>query len=133
MQVIQRAAANINELLATKAYRACSQRGADMGRPNHFGTPTKLYLQHVRFGVNDPYDAGGAYWGFPANLWCAHNVRAKSQLTLTEPRPGEVNAGGIDDVTMVFVRANSRTLAKQAVLACIELSWADKHGWSFYR
>lgn len=48
-----------------------SQYGAPMGRhsyaPRNFVDATRLYAQHQ--GGRDGYDRGGAYWGFPVNVW----------------------------------------------------------------
>jgi hypothetical protein len=105
---------DINIILAMKCHKACGPRGADMGRPNKIGEPQRLYLQRVRFGVNDPYDRGGAYWGFPADLWCAF-------------------AGNAEDVidTMIFVRAGDRKAAKTAVLEVIDQRTGDTEPWGF--
>ena len=61
-----------------------SKYGAPMGRRSDkvFG---KVHLERVPF-VDGDYDQGGAYWGGPANLWCAwneggaHYVRAPNRL-----------------------------------------------------
>lgn len=91
---------NINKILATTAFNACNSRGSNMGRRNYVGKAAKLYVQRVRF-CDGCYDVGGAYWGLPADLWCA----------FTE-----------DLETMVFVRADSRKDAKTKALGYI----ADK-------
>ncbi len=54
-------------------HRVC--RGACMGRPTRLPqcpetASPKLYLRRLRF-VDGCYDQGGAYWGFPANLYRA--------------------------------------------------------------
>jgi hypothetical protein len=50
--------------------------GARMGRsnmlPENPEAPVRLSLAHVPF-YDGVYDKGGAYWGSPANLWCAWN------------------------------------------------------------
>lgn len=103
---------NINEILARPANKACSIRGADMGRPCwKQGKPERLHLQRLRF-VDGDYDTGGAYWGSPANVWCAF-----SPDTTQNEHP-----------IRVFVRANSRQEAKNNVL---ELLPGD--GWTFFR
>lgn len=64
--------------------------GAPMGRPewtNDFTKPCRCFK--VKF-VDGDYDEGGAYWGGPADLYCATN--------------GE----GVQ----VFMRADSRRMAK---------------------
>ena len=91
---------NINTHL--KADNACSMYGANMGRRDWSvdrKTPCKFYLQRVRF-VDRVYDLGGAYWGAPADLWCAW-----------DPDPV-----GCDDQARMFVRAISREAAKAYVL-----------------
>ena len=69
--------------------------GSMMGRaqifPDDREAPQKLHLRRVPF-VDQCYDRGGAYWGAPANLWCAWN-----------------------DECEFFVRSNSRHEAKQEV------------------
>jgi hypothetical protein len=107
---------SIDTILRMPIHKACGPRGADMGRPNLIGEPGLLYLQHVTFGANDPYDPGGAYWGFPCDLWCAF-------------------AGDDKDViaTMIFVRANKRQDAKTKVLDLIYERTGDREGWKFRR
>jgi hypothetical protein len=47
--------------------------GAPMGRHSHPGFPatwtpsTRLCARHQ--GGSDGYDRGGAYWGYPSNVW----------------------------------------------------------------
>jgi hypothetical protein len=69
--------------------------GAYMGRPDMLPddqlAPIKLHLRRVPF-VDSCYDQGGAYWGCPANLWCAWS-------------------GAVE----VYVRADSRQAAKEMV------------------
>jgi len=69
--------------------RVCT--GSQMGRSNILPASThpKLHLRHVPF-VDHCYDRGGAYWGSPANLFCAWD-----------------NEG-----TQLFLRATSRENAK---------------------
>lgn len=73
----------------------CS-RGAPMGRPcdapgNFVDAPdAKLYARHL--GGGDGYDRGGAYWGFPSNVWAVWT------------RGGEA---------VVYVRARSANEAKR--------------------
>lgn len=94
---------NINaELKADKAY---SERGASMGRRDWRGDPDysyKFYLQHLRF-QDYCYDLGGAYWGLPANLYCAWC-------------PAHESPEGEEDAVRVFVRAGSHEEAKAKVL-----------------
>ena len=107
---------NINAILALPANNACSIRGADMGRRNIIpddAKPEKLHLQRVTFS-DGCYDNGGAYWGLPANLWCAF-----SPDNTDNPEP-----------VRVFVRADNREEAKETALE--ELS-RNGDGWSFFR
>ncbi len=48
--------------------------GAPMGRYSDLSQTTtdKLHLRRVPL-YEGCYDKGGAYWGGPANLWCAWN------------------------------------------------------------
>ncbi len=85
---------NINKVLAQPAYAASSRYGAQMGRPDRWGSPTALLVQRVRF-VDMDYDAGGAYWGGGGNpLWAAFSAD-----------------DSVEDATMVFVRATSSAQA----------------------
>lgn len=79
---------NINSYF--KEVKAFSVRGSDMGRRTIKEDSTKpLYLQKVK--LDSGYDAGGAYWGTPDDLYCAFN----------------------EDMTFrVFTRAYNRTEAK---------------------
>ena len=91
---------NINQILAKPCNKGCSKYGADMGRRNlKEGKPEKLHLQYVTF-IDGCYDRGGAYWGGPADLWCAFSPDD------TENDPG----------VRVFVRAPDRETAKMEVL-----------------
>ncbi len=82
-------------------YNAAGERfcaGAQMGRPNIIPADynsEKLSLRRVPF-VDGAYDQGGAYWGAPANLWCAWGETETEQLE-------------------VFVRATDRDAAKLMV------------------
>ena len=72
--------------------------GSQMGRRNIIPADyagEKLKLRRVPF-LDGGYDAGGAYWGTPANLWCAWGETATEQME-------------------VFVRATDRDDAKLAV------------------
>lgn len=88
--------------------RVCT--GTQMGRRNILPAdpkaPIKLRLQRLPF-VDQCYDRWGAYWGSPANVWCAWGEDSEIQV-------------------FVFVRADSRTLAKQGVVSHIP-------GATFYR
>lgn len=114
---------NINEILARPCNKACSVRGADMGRPNHIeGNAEKLHLQMVRF-VDGDYDRGGAYWGRTTEaLWCAFS-------------PDNTQC---DQSTMVFVRAKTREKAKAAVLYRLlndsrDVTEEEEKNWGFFR
>lgn len=76
--------------------RVCT--GSQMGRRNIIPADyanERLNLHKVPF-VDGAYDAGGAYWGAPENLWCAWGESATEQL-------------------QIFVRAKDRTNARLAV------------------
>lgn len=85
-----------------------------MGRHNELPVDPeqtiKLQLQRVPF-VDYCYDRWGAYWGMPANLYCAWGYDT------------DLNGG---DVVRVFVRADSRHGAKTKVRELIP-------GANFYR
>lgn len=88
---------NINERLRKDV--ACSKHGQAWGRRSWRGDPERAYkfhLQHVKF-EDGCYDLGGAYWGSPANLYCAW---------VDDPEDGEVR---------MFVRAASHEKAKRLV------------------
>lgn len=106
---------NINTILAMPAHRASSKYGAQMGRGNKIGEPAKLYLQRVSF-QDDCYDRGGAYWGMPADLWCAFAGDENDEIA-----------------TMIFVRAKDRKDAKRAVIETIDDRTGDTELWSFQR
>lgn len=90
---------DINKILARPEWRGCSRRGADMGRATMIGDCAQLYLQRVRLVDGNCYDTGGAYWGSPADLYCAFSA---------------------DLETMVFVRAADHSSAERAVEQLIE-------------
>jgi len=76
--------------------RICT--GSMMGRRNIIPDDydgEKLHLRRVPF-VDSCYDQGGAYWGGPANLYCAWCETETEQM-------------------QVFVRADNRDDAKEAV------------------
>jgi hypothetical protein len=60
-----------------------SKYGAPMGRPS---TPVtgKVHLQRVRLVAGD-YDKGGAYWGGPADLWCAWSDEGAFYFRVSAP------------------------------------------------
>ena len=80
-----------------KGQRCCS--GSMMGRrnilPDSRKEVVKLRMERLRF-VDQCYDQGGAYWGMPADLWCAYGEASDAQV-------------------QVFVRAPIRELAKNGV------------------
>jgi hypothetical protein len=90
--------------------------GSQMGRrntlpadlPNGDWEPgTKLRLLKLAF-VDNCYDQGGAYWGAPENIYIA----TEGAKTYSPALPGfELVPCGVT----VFVRANSRQQARQAV------------------
>ena len=52
---------------------AHNKYGSSMGRDNCKPyVKTKCYLQQAH--LKDGYDAGGAYWGSPSNIWCAFST-----------------------------------------------------------
>lgn len=75
--------------------------GSRMGRadclPDNRAATGKLRLQRLPF-VDGCYDRWGAYWGAPANVWCAW---------------GDLD--GEDLTTRLFLRADSRDEAKRKV------------------
>lgn len=106
---------NINKMLALPSQRACSARGADMGRRNQIeGNPERLHLQKLRL-VDGGYDTGGAYWGGGKDIppmWCAFsNYDTQNEFPIR-----------------VFVRGWTRVEAKQKVLKLLK-----GEGWTFYR
>lgn len=76
-----------------------SRYGAPMGRryDKLDAVKGRVHLQSVPF-VDGCYDQGGAYWGSPANLWCAWGESEDEQL-------------------VTFLRAPSREAAKSKLLA----------------
>jgi hypothetical protein len=81
----------------------CS-RGAPMGRPNSLPSvrevPVKLSLRRLKF-VDGCYDAGGAYWGLPENLWRATGFAIY---------PGKSNIAS--EPVEIFIRASTRENAR---------------------
>lgn len=73
--------------------------GSQMGRrnvlPDDRNIPAKLHLVRLPF-VDGCYDKWGAYWGSPANVWCAWGDCAEVAVK-------------------VFIRANDRREAKARV------------------
>ena len=68
-----------------------SPRGAPMGRAEYTeGLDKPVRCFRLKF-IDDCYDEGGAYWGSPANVYCAMNA----------------------DGFQLFCRAPSRHVAKQ--------------------
>ena len=81
-----------------------TDRGSPFGRANYntcMFAPVKVHLTRVPF-VDGAYDRGGAYWGSPANLWCAE-FQFYNELEQKEHEG------------MCFVRASSREEAKHQV------------------
>lgn len=78
-----------------------TSRGAPMGRSAlHVTGLTAPHFELERCPLNEGYDAGGAYWGTPDNLWC---VDLTTPLTSTT-------------IVHYFVRAADRAAAMKAVL-----------------
>lgn len=101
----------LNKMLQTKAFKACDQYGASMGRSSQKeGNPETLLLQKVKF-EDGCYDLGGAYWGGPENLWCA----------FSNPETSEN-----DPPIILFLRADTKQEA--ATEAAKEL---PGDGWKF--
>lgn len=77
---------NVNTEL--RNMRACSNRGSAMGRRNVCDDEQAVVMLGRVIFEDGCYDLGGAYWGLPADLWCAmsrdHSVmwfgRAESWL-----------------------------------------------------
>lgn len=126
---------DINQLLASPAYNACSSRGSNMGRRNIYNglyrweymsesgkrstwrmqstdlddVDKRLHLQHVSF-VDGGYDRGGAYWGYPSDLYCAFTR---------------------DEQTMIFVRGRNREQLQELVLEELQDVLGEDHGFTF--
>ena len=85
--------------------KACSSRGADMGRPNRLPSnilaPIKLRMERLKW-VDQDYDAGGAYFGGGNGdyIYCAWCVPETSH-----PLP----------LVQIFVRVKNRRDARVAV------------------
>ena len=63
-----------------------SPRGAPHGRPTHKeGLVQPLRCFRLRF-IDDCYDEGGAYWGMPANVYCAMNDSGAQMFCRAESR-----------------------------------------------
>ena len=88
--------------------------GSQMGRrtiiPDEYNGE-RLHLRYVPF-VDACYDPGGAYWGIPADLYCAWGE------TETDP-------------LQIFTRARSRKAAKAAIMEEMNLRCAKTP--KFYR
>ena len=85
--------------------KACSERGADMGRPNLLPldilAPVKLHLERLKMYDGDCYDAGGCYWGSgngTTSMYCAWGKYGVSFA-----------------LVQVFVRSSNRNDARVAV------------------
>ena len=78
--------------------------GSPMGRSSYNDLPhkaIKVHLNYVPF-IDGAYDRGGAYWGCPANLYCA-------EFQIYNEQEDKEYEG------CCFVRASSRTEAKETV------------------
>ena len=84
--------------------RVCT--GSQMGRPDVLpedrNTPCKLRLVRLPF-VGGCYDRWGAYWGIPANIYCAWVYKPSCVSIMA------------NYLACVFVRADSRDQAKAKV------------------
>ena len=89
-----------------------------MGRSNQLPldiprlTPFKLHLAKVPF-VDGDYDQGGAYWGGPADLYCAYG--ALGVPCYNNGEKGFLAGSPAFDECLVFVRAKNRADAKTKV------------------
>lgn len=84
---------------------AASPYGSSMGRRNEVPSDyngEKLRLIRLPF-VDGCYDQWGAYWGSPANIWCAWGYSES-------------------EIVRVFVRGNDRRAAQVAVLEALPLA-----------
>lgn len=80
--------------------KACSVRGADMGRPNVLpedrNNPIKLQMIKLEW-VDWDYDSGGAYWGNSGgtSIYCAFNgpVRVFVRATDRKEAKAKVRLG----------------------------------------
>jgi hypothetical protein len=80
----------------------CSRYGAQMGRRNEVPDDyagEKLRMLRLPF-VDGCYDRWGAYWGSPANVWCAWGESATERVR-------------------IFVRGNDRAAACREVLKAL--------------
>jgi hypothetical protein len=86
-----------------------SERGAPMGRRGSFHpgnlaeVSIRLHLQRVPLLYGGDYDKGGAYWGGPADLWCAWGTDGENDVEL-------------------YTRAGNREQAKHNILGQYDLA-----------
>lgn len=97
--------------------------GSQMGRRNVLPEdedtePGKWSLRRLGLTDGGCYDSGGAYWGSPQTMWIAFTAHK-----VYSPVRG---AFELIPVYMIFVRANDRGAAKQAV-------WKILPGATFHR
>jgi hypothetical protein len=90
---------NINQILRNNP--RSSKYGAPMGARNTDQADTPLLLQRVSL-VDGAYGPDGTYWGHPDDLWCAFNAEDGDYAAAMGTR--------------IYVRANDRAAAIQAVL-----------------
>ena len=101
-----------------KLTKACSVRGADMGRPNFLPLDTsmdiKLNLVRLKW-VDQDYDQNGAYWGRTKNdfIYCAWTVPMVEWKKIDGTNdPKEYRALPL---VQIFARARNRQEAKVTV------------------
>ena len=64
-----------------------TSRGAPMGRPTSPLSPGKKNIRLFKVRLDSGgYDDGGAYWGFPDNLWCAQCPEGGQMFTRASNR-----------------------------------------------
>jgi hypothetical protein len=95
-----------------KLRKACSERGADMGRPsflpNDRSVVVKLRLVRLRLDSGG-YDAGGAYWGcreYPNRIYWVESTEDFELGMYDRPPVGTIE---------MTVDATSRTEAKRKI------------------
>ncbi len=95
-----------------KLVNVSSPRGAPHGRPAFRPAdptmPLKFYLQRIRLN-NGGYDSGGAYWGFPDDLYWACSV----EEVLTTAWFGSPELSTVES----YFRASNREDAKNLLRA----------------
>src|ERR1035441_2568759 len=100
--------------------KACSSRGADMGRPNRLPSdilaPIKLRMERLKW-VDGDYDAGGSYWGggsgdFIYCAWCVpHNKISGNPSPLVQVRSEWSGSNGLTGTMTPAVLIGGAALA----------------------